>query len=266
MAELKFRELRADELQVRPTDTQTKGRAELLIYKDSRCDMRILDETVGPFGWAKTFKELNGVTYCGVALQASDGTWIWKFDAGAETNFEKEKGTASDSFKRACFNWGIGRSLYSCPKVRIKCPDDWYYNDRLTMTFAVKEINYKDGKVTDLVIEDRKGDVVFNYKDGKQVPVQEKPKYSKDLDGLKAFCNAMWKGADENTRHIITAFFNGYSSKDEQLAKYGPERLWDFTLRDIKEDKKRVVQGYGADNNITWVLKRSGFDIKGVNG
>lgn len=95
----------------------------LLLYKDARVDQAILDETCSPHGWQRDHKELKGHIYCGVGIKdlASGGEeWVWKWDAGAESNTEAVKGEASDSFKRACVNWGIGRELYSAPFIWIK--------------------------------------------------------------------------------------------------------------------------------------------------
>ena len=134
---LKFRNLRADEIEVRPTDTKG-GKATLLLYKDARTDRRILDETVGPENWQCYFYEVNGATFCKVGIwDEGKNQWIWKSDSGTESNIEKEKGLASDCFKRACFKWGLGVELYATPRIKIDCPDKYYFNDRMTMTFSV---------------------------------------------------------------------------------------------------------------------------------
>lgn len=91
----------------------------LLLYKDARCDQTILDETVGVGNWQRRHYECKGNLFCSVGINLnykhipSDAAWVWKDDCGTESNTEKEKGEASDSFKRACFNWGIGRELYT---------------------------------------------------------------------------------------------------------------------------------------------------------
>lgn len=155
---INFRNLRADEIMIRPTDTKFRGSAQLLLYKDARCDMSILDETVGPFGWSKDYKDIKGNLYCGVCING-----IWKWDCGTESFSEKEKGEASDAFKRACFNWGLGRELYTAPKIRIKCPENYYYNDKMNMSFTVSDIQYEEKRIVKLVIVDRFGNVVFDW-------------------------------------------------------------------------------------------------------
>ena len=125
---LKFRDLRADEVDVRVA-TVTDSGVSLLLYKDARCDMNILDETVGINGWQRDHKELKNNIYCGVAIYDEvKGMWVTKWDCGAESYTEKEKGEASDSFKRACFNWGIGRELYTAPFIWI--PNKIVKNDK----------------------------------------------------------------------------------------------------------------------------------------
>lgn len=117
MDNLNFRNLYADEISVRVSQINEKG-CSLLLYKDARCDMNILDETVGTNNWQKKFYECKGNLFCSVGIKIQDA-WIWKDDAGAETFSEKEKGEASDAFKRACFNWGIGRELYTAPFIWV---------------------------------------------------------------------------------------------------------------------------------------------------
>lgn len=109
----KFRALEANEIDCRVSTCSEKG-VSLLLYKDARCDMRILDEAVGPECWQRSHEVINGNLFCNVGIKV-DGEWIWKQDVGTESYTEKEKGQASDSFKRACFNWGIGRELYTAP-------------------------------------------------------------------------------------------------------------------------------------------------------
>ena len=112
-----FRVLRADEIECRVAQANEYG-VNLLLYKDARCDQNILDETVGEFGWQRRHTRENA--NCIVSIwDEKKQQWISKEDTGTESNTEKEKGLASDSFKRACFNWGIGRELYTAPNIKI---------------------------------------------------------------------------------------------------------------------------------------------------
>lgn len=101
---MKFRTLYANEIDVRVATINEKG-CSLLLYKDARCDMNILDETVGPENWQRRHELINGNLFCNVGIKCGS-EWVWKQDVGTESYTEKEKGQASDSFKRACFNWG----------------------------------------------------------------------------------------------------------------------------------------------------------------
>lgn len=147
---MKFRDLTANEIEVRVSQISAKG-CSLLLYKDARCDMRILDETVGPENWQRTHELINGNLFCNVGIKCG-GEWVWKQDVGTESYTEKEKGQASDSFKRACFNWGIGRELYTSPRI-------WISPDNVTL----KETNgkwstYDKFRVSQIIIE--KGNIV----------------------------------------------------------------------------------------------------------
>ena len=127
-----FRKLTANDVEARVQSCDENGFI-LLLYKNARCDMNILDETVGPENWQREHYECKGNLFCRVgirikpavelqpnAVNFTNENWVWKADCGTESNTEKEKGEASDSFKRACFNWGIGRELYTSPKTKIK--------------------------------------------------------------------------------------------------------------------------------------------------
>lgn len=115
---MQFRDLRADEIDVRVAQFKEGSFVQLLLYKNARTDMDILDESVGCMNWKREHTRDNA--NCVVSIWDNDkGQWINKEDTGTESNTEKEKGLASDSFKRACFNWGIGRELYTSPEIKI---------------------------------------------------------------------------------------------------------------------------------------------------
>ena len=172
----KFRTLRADEIDVRvATVVENKG-FSLLLYKDARCDMNILDETIGSMNWQRTHTRENA--NCIVSIWDKEkNQWISKEDTGTESNTEKEKGLASDSFKRACFNWGIGRELYTSPFIWVSDLNYIKTNPKtqkqtVTERFKVSMIETSADKViTALEIQDSKGNVVFSTK--KKVVKQE---------------------------------------------------------------------------------------------
>ena len=152
-----FRELKANEIDVRVARVTEKG-SWYLLYKDARADMIILDETVTPLGWQREHKLIGEVMYCGVSIKDNDGVWITKWDAGVESNTEKEKGQASDSFKRACVNWGIGRNLYTAPQIFIPTDKVAKY-DKL----KVVHIAYDNIGITQIAIANHNDVVVYKW-------------------------------------------------------------------------------------------------------
>ena len=172
--ELKFRDLRADEIDCRIAMVKQSG-LSLLLYKDARCDMNILDETVGAFNWQRSHTRDNA--NCIVSIYDEDKKqWVSKEDTGTESNTEKEKGLASDSFKRACFNWGIGRELYTAPFIWIDASCCNLTNGKCYDKFAVADIKIEDKKIVYLKIVNtsKKGAVVFET--GKSVKATATPK------------------------------------------------------------------------------------------
>lgn len=170
-----IRLLKADEIECRVAVIKENG-LSLLLYKDARVDQRILDETFGPFGWKRSHQSIEGNLYCTVEVyDRESGEWVAKQDVGTMSYSEKEKGQASDSFKRACFNWGIGRELYTAPfiwipagKAEIMYKEDqnkvkrFYCNDR----FSVSSIQYSDSReISALVVVNDRGQTVYELKE-----------------------------------------------------------------------------------------------------
>ena len=111
--------LTADQIEFRIQSISKHGTANILVYKDARIDQHRLDEAVGPLGWKR--EHVNGNRNCIVSIWCDKKCqWVSKEDTGTESNTEAAKGLASDSFKRACFNWGIGRELYDYPHISVK--------------------------------------------------------------------------------------------------------------------------------------------------
>lgn len=157
---MKFRDLTAEDIECRVQSVKQNGLV-LLLYKDARCDMRILDSAVGAENWQREHYECKGNLFCRVGinfgtLSTKDGTayekWVWKSDCGTESNTEAEKGEASDSFKRACFNWGIGRELYTSPFIWIPADKCNINNGKCFDKFSVEKIKIEDKRITGLAI------------------------------------------------------------------------------------------------------------------
>lgn len=146
------------------------GYATILAYKDARVDMEILDSVVGQLNWQKKYEIVNGNLFCSVGIfNQETKEWIWKQDVGTESNTEKEKGQASDAFKRACFNWGIGRELYDYPLIQVKLLDNEFdkTTGKPTWDFKLKEwtwySQFEEGKLTYLGCKDNNKVLRFQF-------------------------------------------------------------------------------------------------------
>lgn len=245
----KIRALKADEIEVRVGQVMEKGYS-LLLYKDSRCDKRILDETFGINGWANCFSEIKGNLFCSIMiLDKETDMWIQKQDCGVESNAEKEKGEASDAFKRACFNLGIGRELYTKififvkggtrqkvktingkkepvlvngrPVYELEDPyEKWHVAD-------IETDNEKE-KIQYLQIANSKGEIVFTYGKKSVKPkvvettkkVEEKPEVITTEEQKKLFVLA--NNQNEVVRNVINRY--GYE-KTNQIKKIDYEQI-----------------------------------------
>lgn len=166
---MRFRNLRADEIECRVGQSNKNG-FSLLLYKDARCDMNILDES-GAL-WMRRHYECKGNLFCEVGIwDDALKQFIYRSDCGTESNTEKEKGEASDSFKRACVNWGIGRELYTAPFIYIKDHVKETKNRKgealwvpIFRSMKVEAIGYSDDgkKITQLVISGD-GETIYEF-------------------------------------------------------------------------------------------------------
>ena len=164
-----FRTLNANEIECRIAQVKSNGLV-LLLYKDARVDQNLLDETVGPLNWQREHQLIGDRLYCTVSIWDDEKQqWISKQDVGTESYTEKEKGQASDSFKRACFNFGIGRELYTAPFIWISSDDctitkDKNGNEKCYDNFEVTDIGYNDKReinVLEIVNTKKKNQVVY---------------------------------------------------------------------------------------------------------
>ena len=228
----KFRRLTKDEIECRVGQRSEKTESiSLLLYKDARVDQKILDEAFGMFGWQKRYERDNkGNLFCIVSIKSPDGEWIEKSDVGTESNMESIKGEASDAFKRACFNWGIGRELYTAPQIWIK-PTDYKKGGKSTYDkFIVTDIDYDDiGNIVRLEIENRSlKKKVFKWSSGdaEESPAETNGKISankisqlrKQMDAdkvseVKLLKHLNLKGLDEMTEEMLTKVVNSWSTE-----------------------------------------------------
>lgn len=162
-SEVKIPLLEPADIECRISTVKSNG-GSILLYKDARCDMRILDQVFGLYGWQRKSELLDGQLFCTVSVQnPTTKEWISKQDVGTESYTEKEKGRASDAFKRACFNIGIGRELYTAPFIWVKWEENEYNNGKPRVDLSVKSISYNDRReITELVIVDKLGKVRYS--------------------------------------------------------------------------------------------------------
>lgn len=178
MEQNQIRLLGPDEIECRIGTISEKG-LSLLLYKDARADMKILDEVFGVTGWQRKHEVIGGNLYCVVSIWDEEKKqWVSKMDVGTESYAEKEKGQASDSFKRACVSIGIGRELYTAPfiwipasKVNIQKKGDKVFTyDK----FSVRDISYNAKReISEISILNQEGREVYALMD-KNIMQQDK--------------------------------------------------------------------------------------------
>lgn len=231
-----FRLLKASEIDCR-VGTVSEGRGfSLLLYKDARVDMKILDEVFGWDGWKREHNLIDGKLFCTVSIWSDKrNEWIQKQDVGTESYTEKEKGQASDAFKRACVNIGIGRELYTAPFIWI---DGTKYNAKKDK-FRVKTISYnEDREIISLEIVDKKGNVAYSF-GSKKTNTTKTNTASTPANVITA----------DQKKHIIEMALNCKVS--ESKLKADIEKTFGCSIDQISQDQaKRVYEGYRAKYEV----------------
>lgn len=206
-----FRLLRADEIECRVSRITNKG-VVLLLYKTARTDADLLDETFGPENWENDFKLVDGVLYGGIGIRFNNGTEIWKWDAGTESNTEAEKGRASDAFKRAGFKWGLGRELYSAPFTFIPAARCNIENGKCYDKFEVADIGYENERICYLRITVKGADVFEWGEPPRTSPAGSEILYCADcgrpIRDSKKKDGSIWKAAD------IAGYTRAFAGRD----------------------------------------------------
>ena len=244
IVEKKIRCLKPEEIEIRVQQVAEKG-AQLLLYKDSRCDKRILDETFGIFGWKDRYEEIKGNLFCTISIyDDKKQQWVDKCDCGTESFSEKEKGEASDAFKRAGFNVGIGRELYTrifyFANVPTKKNDKGKYDlVNKYEKFTVVEIstNEETEKIEKIKIADSKGNIVFSYGYTTTLPKAEK-KVDKPVEmitdeQIKLLHTLLTKLNNEEAKQKLYGKFKIKSSKE--LSKKNATTMIDFLKKKVGE-------------------------------
>ena len=233
-----FRKLKATEIDARVSTISEKG-CSLLLYKDARVDQNILDETFGIFGWQRKHEIIGNSLYCTVSVKNPDtGEW----DVGTESYTEKEKGQASDSFKRACFNFGIGRELYTAPFIWINSGDVTIQkgnNGKVTTydRFHVSDIGYdENGAISYLVI--------YNDKTNKKVYVYGRAMNSSEIINIPD----MSKKISPKQALTLRMMCKKRDMPEENIyGKYNQSCMDDMTLKDWADFRKT-----GQDILFAW--------------
>lgn len=222
---LTFRDLEANEIDCRIAMVKNNG-ISLLLYKDARVDQNILDETVGAFGWQRSHEVIDGNLYCTVSIYDKErGIWVSKQDVGKESNTEKEKGQASDSFKRACFNWGIGRELYTAPFIWIPSDKCKITGNKCYDEFYVEQIIIEDKTIVALAIKN---------KDTKK----------------RVFCMDKRERVNQNHINLLRKMFEDQGINEiKLLAGYKVRKIEELTLlqyKEITDNQKAMKERFGV--------------------
>ena len=235
-----FRTLKAEEIEVRVQSVKN-GKANMLLYIDSRAVTKLLDETVGPMNWQTEFYEVNGQTIGKLGIWDSEKQqWIWKSDTGTESNIEAVKGLISDVYKRMISRWGVVE-LYSSPKIVLD--DDGYGNTG----YRVSEILYDvERNITHLVLANRFGKEVFRWDEGQRPQVTQVPQRAvapqnvqtdaldyvveTEMDKLKRFYQSKFRTMGPEEQKVFTEFKDFYKNKIEKSGwkgnNFDVDNLW----------------------------------------
>ncbi len=197
--------LTKNDIECRIATVTPKG-ASFLLYKDARCDMRILDEVFGIYGWQRKNELIDGQLFCTVSVQnPNTKEWISKQDVGTESYTEKEKGRASDAFKRACFNIGIGRELYTAPFIWVNWQGEEYNNGKPRLSLQVKDIKYNARReIISLVLIDKQGNVRYAVGPKNTVETSNSKSVSRELE------LAFQEIKESKTGEDLAGIFNRY--------------------------------------------------------
>lgn len=238
----KIRTLKAEEIEVRPQSIKN-GKANMLLYINSRAATELLDECYGMANWNIEYKDVAGQIYGRLSIYDEEtNRWVYREDTGSESNVEKEKGLASDIVKRCIVRFGV-TELYSSPKIQID--DDGYGNTG----YKVTEINYDSNRnITHIVISNRFNKEVFRWDNNTAVqPTQFKQQVTNNTQE-----DLEWKEEKPNNKTILTEycsqltangfpreqvgnFFRYYEKKSSTWAgKFDVERLWTNWINNTK--------------------------------
>ena len=239
-----IRNLRADEIDVRVQSVKNNGYS-VLLYKDARCDMKILDETFGSMNWKRSHEVINNNLFCTVSIYDEEKKeWINKQDVGIPSYSQGEKGEASDSFKRACTNVGIGRELYTAPFIWINAQNGEVKENKGKYTVYTKlKVTYidynEDREITALEISDSKGNVRYQYQNKKQTKNKPTKEATNNNQGNNQ--NAEKEKIRTNIANICQVKKIDMNRVTEELKEnYGTSQILDLNLNQMKMLEKKI--------------------------
>lgn len=238
-----FRLLRADEIELRVGSIAKNQQSfTLLLYKDARVDYRILDETIGCKNWRNHYSRDNA--NCTIEIwDAEKNQWIAKENVGEESNVSKEKGIASDSFKRAAFTLGIGRELYTAPTIRIYVSTlSPYQQSNLSYCakdFEVTEIAYDDmDRIKTLKIKNNStGNIIYAY------PERKTAQKKKEEEQIKKEIELVPDTITENMWRSLKVLCKEKGEEVETICeKYGldPKKPSDMKIAQYRKEMERL--------------------------
>jgi hypothetical protein len=213
--------LESHEIEFRVQSIGKTGWCTMLAYKDARCDMKRLDEVYGVDGWQRDYKQVGDLMLCGVSIYDDQKGWVTKWDTGTESNTEAKKGLASDAFKRACFNLGIGRELYGYPHIFLpllkkefevngaKGKQTW---DLKLKQWVWHSEFHDDGSIAFLAAVDEKSRLRFEWRDGvgsKYIDLNKNEKLEPRIDPDELLSQCMQKIDECGSLGELQAHFAG---------------------------------------------------------
>lgn len=233
----------ADKIKQRVGSTDyNKTKGLVLNYIDARDVMDRLDEVIGAENWQTRYKDVKGNLFCGIGIKIND-EWVYKYDAGAETLTEKEKGEASDSFKRAGVQWGIGRFLYDIAPAWLQLE---------TYTNSKGETKVKGFVQSSIDAYRIKLEEYLNNK-----YIQDKPKTPK-IDNSKIITD---KNIDNVIKNIQKDVEKGDKEEEnKELISPKQMRYLYVLLTRTNTEKETIYNKYGVES-LTDLTKEQGIEI-----
>lgn len=280
-----IRKLRADEVELRIGSTnKEKTKTQLLIFKNSRVDMAILDEVYGNLKWQDKYERIGDILFCSIGvLDTGTGQWVWKSSNGIESRGMGEddpnniKGEASDAFKRAGFMWGIGRELYEWKSIWADIPEKYIYtkNGRsavkssFTYNLEIKALEYTEkGKPKELLIVDKSSkEELYHFLDGKMITGKRKPKKTDKKDLSQNASNNTDKKEKDNSEGkstLVEDINEHVSNRNKELYKKiyitvcNQLKENNFANEVIPEKAKNYINNY-IGNNLNIPLNKIEF-------